>query len=46
VIDPSNPDWMGDENECVLPIPCTIQTDQDSSPGNDDMGPSAVQTLM
>jgi hypothetical protein len=24
VIDPSNIDWMGDENECILPISCTI----------------------
>jgi hypothetical protein len=46
VIDPSNLDWMGDENECVLPISCTIQTDQDGSPEDDDMGPSAGQTLM
>jgi hypothetical protein len=46
VIDPSNLDWMGDENECVLLISCTIHTDQDSSPEDDDMGPSAVQTLM
>jgi hypothetical protein len=46
VIDPSNLDWMGDENECVLPISCTIQTYQDGSPEDDDMGPSAVQTLM
>jgi hypothetical protein len=41
VIDPSNIDWMGDENECVLPISCTNQTDQDGSPEDDDMGPSA-----
>jgi hypothetical protein len=46
VIDPSNLDWMGDENECVLPISCTIQTDQDSSPEDDDMVPSSGQTLM
>jgi hypothetical protein len=37
---------MGDENECILPIPCTIQTDHDGSPEDDDMGPSAGQTLM
>jgi hypothetical protein len=37
---------MGNENECVLPISCTIQTEQDSSPEDDDMGPSARQTLM
>jgi hypothetical protein len=46
VIDPSNLDWMGDENECILPIPCTIQTDHDGSPEDYDMGPSAGQTLM
>jgi hypothetical protein len=46
VIDPSNLDWMRDENDCVLPISCTIQTDQDSSPDDDDTGPSAGQTLM
>jgi hypothetical protein len=46
VIDPSNLDWMGDENECVLPISCTVQTDQDGSPEDNDMGPSAIQTLM
>jgi hypothetical protein len=46
VIDPSNLDWMGDENECVLPISCTIQTDQDISLEDDDMSPSARQTLM
>jgi hypothetical protein len=37
---------MGDENECILPIPCTIQTKQDSGPEDDDMRPSAVNTLM
>jgi hypothetical protein len=37
---------VGDENECVLPIPYTIQTEQDSSPEDDDMGPSSRQTLM
>jgi hypothetical protein len=46
VIDPSNLDWMGDENECIFLISCTIQTDQDSSPEDDDMGPSAGQTLI
>jgi hypothetical protein len=46
VIDPSNLDWMGDENECVLLISCTIQTDQDDSPEDDDMGPSAGHILM
>jgi hypothetical protein len=46
VIDPSNLDWMGHENECILPISCTIQIDQDGIPEDDDMGPSAGQTLM
>jgi hypothetical protein len=46
VIDPSNLDWMGDENERVLPISCTIQTDHDGSPEDYNMGPPARQTLM
>jgi hypothetical protein len=46
VIYPSNLDWMGDENECILPISCTIQTGQDASPEDDDMCPSSGQTLM
>jgi hypothetical protein len=46
VVDPSNLDWMGDENECVLPILCSIQTDQDSSPEDEDMGLSVGETLM
>jgi hypothetical protein len=46
IIDPSNLDWMGHENECILPIPCTIQTYQDGSPEDEDMGPSVGQTLM
>jgi hypothetical protein len=29
-----------------LPLSCTIQTEQDSSPDDDEMGPSAGQTLM
>jgi hypothetical protein len=37
---------MGDENESVFPISCTIQTDQDSIPEDEDMGTSAGQTLM
>jgi hypothetical protein len=37
---------MGDENECILPIPCTIQTDHDGSTEDDEMGTSAGQTLM
>jgi hypothetical protein len=32
VIDPSNLDFMREENECILAIPCTIKTDQDGSP--------------
>jgi hypothetical protein len=46
VIGPSNLDWMRDENECVLPISCTVQTDQDGSPEDDNMGPSSGLTLM
>jgi hypothetical protein len=46
VIDPSHLDWMGDENECILPISCTIQIEQDNSPEYDEMGPSAGQTMM
>jgi hypothetical protein len=33
-------------SKCILPISCTIQTEQDSSPKDDDMGASAGQTLM
>jgi hypothetical protein len=46
LIDPSNIDWMGDENECILIISCTIHTEKDDSPEDDDMGPLAGQTLM
>jgi hypothetical protein len=46
VIDPSNIVWMGDENECILPISCIIQTEQDTSPEDDDMGASGGQTQM
>jgi hypothetical protein len=46
VIDPSSLDWMGDENECILPMPCTIHTEQDTSPEDDNTGPSAGKTLM
>jgi hypothetical protein len=46
VIDPSNLYWMGDENECVLPISCTIQTYQHGIPEDDDMDPSYGQNLM
>jgi hypothetical protein len=45
VIDPSNLDWMGDENECILPRSCTIllhiQTEKDDSPEEGGMGTSA-----
>jgi hypothetical protein len=37
---------MGDENECILPISCAIQTEQDSIPEDDNMGPSDKHTLM
>jgi hypothetical protein len=46
VIYPSNLDRMGDENECILPISCNIQTEQDSIPEDYYMGPSAGQTLI
>jgi hypothetical protein len=46
VIDLSNLDWMGDENESILPISCTIRTEQDISPEYVEMVPSSVQTLM
>jgi hypothetical protein len=50
VIDPSNLYLMGDENECILPISCKIHTEQDSdadsSPEDDKMGPSDGQTFM
>lgn len=45
-IDPSNLDWMGDDDECTLPITCTIDTQDDDTPEDDDMGPSPDQTLM
>jgi hypothetical protein len=37
---------MGDGNECVLPISCTIQTEQGIITEDEDTGPSSVQTLM
>jgi hypothetical protein len=46
VIDPSNLYWMGDENECILPISCNIQTEQDISPEDYNMGPSSRKTLI
>jgi hypothetical protein len=47
VIDPSNIDWMGDQNECILPIlSCNIQTEKDDSPEDDEMGASVGQTMM
>jgi hypothetical protein len=39
VTDPSNLDRMGDENEYILPISCTIQTEKDDCPEDDNMGP-------
>jgi hypothetical protein len=32
VFDPSNLEWMGDEDECILPIKCTIETQDDDTP--------------
>jgi hypothetical protein len=46
VTNPSNLDWMGDDEECTLPITCTIETQYDDTPEDDDMGPSLDQTLM
>jgi hypothetical protein len=43
---PSNLGCMGDENECIFPISCAIQTEKDDIPEDDDMGPSSGQTLM
>jgi hypothetical protein len=37
---------MGDENECVLSTSCTIQTEKDDSPEDDNMVQSAGQTLI
>ena len=45
-IDPSNLDWMGDEEVCTLPLNCSIETSEDSTPEDDDMGPAPDQTLM
>jgi hypothetical protein len=40
-IDPSNLDWMVDEEVCTLPLSCSIETSED-----DDMGPAPEHTLM
>jgi hypothetical protein len=43
-IDPSNLDWMVDEEVCTLPLSCYIETSEDSIPEDDDMGPAPDQT--
>jgi hypothetical protein len=45
-IDPRNLDWMGDEEVCTLPLSCSIETSEDNTPEDDDMGPGPDQTLM
>jgi hypothetical protein len=50
IIDPSNLDWMGDDEECTLPTTCTIKIQDDDTPEDDGirsyMGPSPDQNLM
>jgi hypothetical protein len=46
VVDPSNLDWMGDDNECFFPFICTIDTQDDDTPEDGDLGPSPDQTIM
>jgi hypothetical protein len=46
VIYPSNIDLMGDDDECLLPINCTIDTQYDDTPEDNELGPSPDQTLM
>jgi hypothetical protein len=45
-IDPSNLDWMGDEEVCTLHISCYIETSEDNTPEDDNMGPAPDQILM
>jgi hypothetical protein len=45
-IDPSNLDWMGDEEVSTLPLSCSIETSEDNTPEDDDMAPAPDQTLM
>jgi hypothetical protein len=45
-IDPSNLDWMGDEEVCAIPLSCSIETSEDNTPEDYDMGPAPGQTLM
>jgi hypothetical protein len=37
---------MGDEELCTLPLNCSIETSEDNTSEDDDMGPSTDQTLM
>jgi hypothetical protein len=46
IIDPSNLDWKGDEDECTLPITCTIDTQDNGNPYDDSLVTSPYQTLM
>jgi hypothetical protein len=46
VIDPSNLNWMGDDNERLLPINCTIDTQDYDTPEDYNVGPSTDQNLM
>jgi hypothetical protein len=46
VIDPSNIYWSGDNYECLLPINCNIDTQDDYTPEDDELGPSSDQTIM
>jgi hypothetical protein len=39
-IDPSNLDWMGDEEVCTIPLSCSIKTSEDNTPEDDDMDPA------
>jgi hypothetical protein len=37
---------MGDEEVCTLPLSCSIETSEDNTPEDDDMGPAPDQTSM
>jgi hypothetical protein len=45
-IDPINLDFMVNEEVCTLPLNHSIETSEDNTPEDDDMGPSPDQTLM
>jgi hypothetical protein len=46
VVDLLNLVWTGDKDECTLPINCTIDTQSDDAPEDDDLGSSPDRTLM